>query len=113
MRKRRPGPATVTAPSVGQAAGGEETEGDLIVVYSSLTRGGGGAGTDVFSVVTSDRTRGKGLQLCQGRIKLDIRERFFTQRVFGRWNRLPREVVTAPSLTEFKKRLDDVLRHTV
>ena len=29
------------------------------------------------------------------------------------WNRLPREVVTAPSLTEFKKRLDCALSHMV
>ncbi|KAF4788257.1 hypothetical protein TURU_162253 [Turdus rufiventris] len=28
------------------------------------------------------------------------------QRVVGHWNRFPGEVVTAPSLTEFKKHLD-------
>ncbi|KFW80732.1 hypothetical protein N305_10768, partial [Manacus vitellinus] len=47
-----------------------------------------------------------GLKLCQGRFRLDIRKRFFTQRMARYWNRLPREVVTAPSLTEFKKLLD-------
>ncbi|KFO56192.1 hypothetical protein N302_00184, partial [Corvus brachyrhynchos] len=47
-----------------------------------------------------------GLKLCQGRFRLDIRKRFFTQRVVGHWNRVPREAVTAPSLTELKKRLD-------
>ncbi|KFW81790.1 hypothetical protein N305_02941, partial [Manacus vitellinus] len=47
-----------------------------------------------------------GLKFCQGRFRLDIRKRFFTQRVVGYWNRLPREVVTAPSLTEFKEGLD-------
>ena len=44
---------------------------------------------------------------------LDIRTRFFTKRVFGHWNRLPRAVVTAPSLLEFKKLLDNTLRHGV
>lgn len=43
---------------------------------------------------------------------MDVR-RFFTQRVVGHWNRLPRAAVTAPSLTEFKKCLDNGLRHRV
>ncbi|KFW88631.1 hypothetical protein N305_04998, partial [Manacus vitellinus] len=43
-----------------------------------------------------------GLKLCQGGFRVGIRKKFFTQRVIGHWNRLPREVVTAPSLTEFK-----------
>ncbi|KFW80488.1 hypothetical protein N305_10223, partial [Manacus vitellinus] len=50
-----------------------------------------------------------GLKLFQGRFKLDIRKRFFTWRVVGCWNRLPREVVTAPILAEFKKHLDNTL----
>ncbi|KFO53607.1 hypothetical protein N302_08511, partial [Corvus brachyrhynchos] len=54
-----------------------------------------------------------GLKLCGGKFRLDIRKRFFTQRVVGPWNRLPREVVTAPSLTELKKRLDNALRDMV
>ncbi|KAF4804829.1 DENN domain-containing protein 4C [Turdus rufiventris] len=37
---------------------------------------------------------------------LDIRKRFFTPRAAGYWNRLPKP---APSLTEFKKHLDNAL----
>ena len=35
--------------------------------------------------------------------------KFFTQRVMMHWNRLPKEVVDAPSLDAFKARLDVAL----
>ncbi|KAJ7407913.1 hypothetical protein BTVI_61467 [Pitangus sulphuratus] len=84
--------------------------GNLIAVYNFLERGSGGAGTDLLSEVTSDRTQGNDIKLSQGRFRLDIRKRFFTQRIAEHWNRLPVEVVT-PSLSEFKKHLDNTLRH--
>ena len=38
----------------------------LMALCSSLPRGGGGAGADLFSLVTDDRTRGDGREMCQG-----------------------------------------------
>jgi len=54
-----------------------------------------------------------GFKLREGRFRLHIRKKFFTVRVVKHWNRLPREVVEAPSIETFKVRLDGALSNLV
>ena len=61
-------------------------------------------GDRLFSRACSNRTRGNGVKLKEGRFRLDRRKKFFTMKVMKHWNRLSREVVDAPSLETFKVR---------
>ena len=83
--------------------------GDLIVTFQYLKGAYKQEGQWLFTRVDYDRTRGNGLKLRQGRFRLDIRRKFFTQRVVKHWNRLSREVVDAPSLEASKARLQVAL----
>jgi len=66
-------------------------------------------GEGLFTRGCSDRTRGNGCKLKEGRLRLDIRKKFFPTRVVRPWNRLAREAVAAPSLAVSKARLDGAL----
>ena len=82
---------------------------DLIVAFQYLKGAYKQEGEQLFTRVDSDRTRGNGFKLRQGRFRLDMRRKFFTQKAVKHWNRLPKETVDAPSLEAFKVRLDVAL----
>ncbi|KGL91709.1 hypothetical protein N301_16482, partial [Charadrius vociferus] len=88
-------------------------QADLIVAFQYLKGAYRRAGEGLFTKACSDRTRGNGFKLGEGRFRLNIRKKFFTLRVARHWNRLPREVVEAPSLEVFKARLDVALGNLV
>jgi len=78
--------------------------GDLIAAFQYLKGAYRKDGEGLFTRVCSDRTRGNGCKVKEGRFRLDIRKKFFTMRVVKHWHGLPREAVAAPSLAVFKAR---------
>ncbi|KAK4819846.1 hypothetical protein QYF61_012991, partial [Mycteria americana] len=85
-------------------------QGDIIVAFQYIKKDGE---SRLFTRACSDRTRGNGFKLKEGRFRLDIRKKVFTMRVMRCWNGFPREVVDAPSLEVFKVRLDVALSNLI
>jgi len=67
------------------------------------------SGDKLFSRACCYRTRHNGSKLKEERYRLDVRKKDFMMRVVKPWQRLPREVVAAPSLGTSQARLDGAL----
>ena len=80
--------------------------GDLIEAFKILNDR-----TDVdkslfFTHAPSSGTRGHSQKLQKEHCRLDCRKYFFSLRVVTCWNHLPESIVSAPSISSFKERLD-------
>ena len=87
--------------------------GHLTAAFQYLKGAYKKAGEGLFTRACSDRTRGNGFKLKEGRFRIDVRQMFFTMGMVRHWNRLPREFVDAPPLEVFKASLDGALSDPV
>ena len=67
----------------------------------------------IFTRSNNYRMSTNDFKLKEGKIRLDVRKKFFTQRLLRHWNRLPREVIDVPSVGAFKARLDGALHSLI
>jgi len=88
-------------------------QGDLITAFQYLKGAYKKAAEGLLTRACSDRMRGNGFKLKEGRFRLDVRKEFFTMKVVRHWKRLPREAVAAPSLEAFKASLDGALSNLI
>ena len=83
--------------------------GDLITALQYLKGDYMQEGNKLFAQIDNNRGRRSDPQLKEGRFSLDIRGKFFTERVVRCWNSLPREAADAQTLEVLKIRLDRAL----
>jgi hypothetical protein len=82
--------------------------GDMIMLYQIFNHLIDVNPSDFFCFATN-QTRGHDFKLLGSVSHLNVRHRFFTERVIPLWNSLPDDVVSSPSLNSFKARLDGFL----
>src|SRR5207244_4682245 len=82
------------------------TRGDLIEVFKMIKGLNKSDYKSFFTIVPNNITRGHKLKIVKGRSRLNIRQKFFSQRVVNDWNALPVIVVESESVNRFKNNYD-------
>ena len=80
--------------------------GDMIQVFKLLNKLENVDHSSLFEIKTNSITRNNGLPLTAPRWHTDVGRHFFSGRIVQRWNELPAGVVSATTITCFKRRLD-------
>ena len=80
--------------------------GDMINMYKYIRGPYSELGVELFTLLSTQKTRGHSLRLEEKRFHIQIRKGCFTVRTVKMWNRLPLEVVLASSVDCFKKGLE-------
>ena len=86
--------------------------GDMIEVYK-YTHNIYKLDNSILKLNNKSSTIGHICKLEKQRCKRSLRQKFFTQHVVERWNKLPVQVVEAPSVNAFKNRLDSLMQEYV
>ena len=79
--------------------------GDMIDTFK-YTTGIYNTTNPCLNLYAGPETRGHDLKLAKNHTRLQVRSKYFSERIVSTWNNLPESVVTAPSLNCFKNRLD-------
>jgi len=79
--------------------------GDLIETYKILTGKEKINSDQLFQKATTTELRDS-LKLYKKSSTLELRKHFFSQRIVDHWNKLPDDVVSAATISSFKKTLD-------
>lgn len=111
---RKVSPQRHTGTRKSSAAGGGSVEGiscfEMQWFLAPLGNGAAGEGQGWLTRERELLQSGGTADLHQGRLRLDIREHFFAKRVVKHWNSLPGEVVDVPSLSAFKRHLENTFK---
>ena len=80
--------------------------GDMIEVYKIMHHIYDPEVADILKPAIYMGGRGHNFKLFHPHSRTSLRKNFFTVRVVEKWNQLPSEVVNAPSVLAFERRLD-------
>ena len=84
---------------------GRMLRSDLILVYKILNGMCSVEPDEIFSPALHSITRGHEFKLFKPRVRLELRKRFFSNRVIDVWNSLSPETVSAGNINSFKSGL--------